>query len=194
MTSERHEREDPFLTAIEAKIAAWKAVAESYRAAVSLDGQLGDHGAGASVPIGRPMDGSASTPMGLPIGVFRNKSIKEAIQIYLGAGHRKQTNKEIATGLKDGGIPTTAANFEATVATALHRMKDDNTVLRFPDGWDLASSYPDGLRSRLEKDAKPSRRRRPKVKKAKGPAGRVGPTRAKQAMPTVGEQAHLKAV
>ena len=35
----------------------------------------------------------------LPVGVFRDKSIREAITIYLGAGRRKQTNKEIAVQL-----------------------------------------------------------------------------------------------
>jgi hypothetical protein len=45
-------------------------------------------------------------------------------------------------------------------------MKEDHIVLRFPDGWDLASSYPDNLRGRLEKDAKPRR-------KAKKKPGRV---------------------
>jgi hypothetical protein len=162
---------DPFLAAIEAKIAAWTAVAETYRKAVSLDGPLGDPGAVVGA-VGTAAGASHAHAHGhakveLPVGVFRDKTIKEAIAIYLGAGRRKQTNKEIALGLQNGGIATTSANFEGTVATALHRMKDDGTVLRFSDGWDLASSYPDNLRGRLEKDAQPRRaKKRSKAKTA----------------------------
>lgn len=165
MASDKRAQNDSFLAAIEAKIAAWTAVAETYRAAVSLDGPLGDPGpvggGGSTSGVGRSQ---SQTKMELPVGVFRDKSIKEAIAIYLGAGHRKQTNKEIAIGLRAGGIATTSMYFEATVATALHRMKEEGTVLRFPDGWDLASSYPDNLRGRLEKDAKPRRAKAPKSK------------------------------
>lgn len=160
---------DPFLAAIEAKIAAWTAVADTYRAAVALDGPLGELGAGTS-QAGYKRNAPGAASMDLPVGVFRDKGLKEAIEIYLAAGRRKQTNKEIAIGLQKGGIATTAANFEATVATALGRMKDDGTVLRFPDGWDLASSYPDSLRTRLEKDTTPKKTAK-KAKRGKRPAG-----------------------
>jgi hypothetical protein len=164
MASEKPQA-DPFLSAIEAKIAAWTAVAESYRLAVSLDGQLGDvtlAGAAVTTPVGR-----AQASFDLPVGVFRDKSLKEAIPVYLGAIRRKQTNKEIAEALQGGGFPTTSDHFESTVATALYRLKNDGVLLRFSDGWDLASSYPDSLRGRLEKEAKPraakakKRRRKP---------------------------------
>ena len=146
-------------------------MAASYRAAGALDGPVGEPGAlmsgvssaaGAARVHGQGHHGKVD----LPVGVFRDKSIREAIEIYLGAGHRKQTNKEIAVGLQKGGIATMSANFEATVATALHRMKEHGIVLRFPDGWDLAASYPDNLRARLEKDAIKSTPR-PKASKAK---------------------------
>lgn len=140
---------DPVEAAFEAKIAAWTAALESYRAAKSLDAPVGDLSVGLAGG-GRGMD--------LPVGVFRDKSLKEAIPLYLQVGRRKQTNKEIAEGLKAGGFHTTAENFEATVATALYRLKTDGVILRFPDGWDVASSYPDSLRSRLEKDAKPAKK------------------------------------
>ena len=79
----------------------------------------------------------------------------------------KQTNKEIAAGLRQGGIVSTSSNFEATLATALGRMREDGKLLRFPDGWDLASSYPDSLRSRLDnKDAKPKAAKSKKRSKA----------------------------
>lgn len=169
---------DAFEAALRAKIAAWQAALDHYLAAVALDGALPDASAGAPQ---QPRENGRS--MDLPVGIFRDKSIREAIAIYLGAGRRKQTNKEIAVGLQRGGIATTSVNFEATVATALGRMKDDGTVLRFPDGWDLASSYPESLRSRLDKDSKPVQTRgrekaKPKkttvhAKKGKPPADKT---------------------
>jgi hypothetical protein len=171
MASDKHAT-DPFLAAVEAKIAAWKAVADSYKAAVALDGPLGERGGVvAAVGAGALSVRGHAPRTDLPVGVFRGKTIKEAIAIYLGAVQRKQTNKEIAIGLKNGGIATTAANFEATVATALYRLKEEGVILRFNDGWDLAASYPDSLRGRLEKDRKPRPTRKAKAK--------TGPLRAK---------------
>ena len=42
-------------------------------------------------------------------------------------------------------METTAANWEATVTGALHRLKAAGAVLRFKDGWGLADHYPDSL-------------------------------------------------
>ena len=114
-------------------------------------------GGGADVSISTAQSG-VGRAMDLPVGVFRDKGIKEAIPIYLEAARRKQTNKEIAAGLMKGGIATTSDNFEATVGTALLRLKREGIVLRFSDGWDLAALYPDSLRNRLEKELKPTRR------------------------------------
>jgi hypothetical protein len=152
MAAEKHPDRDPFIGAIEAKIAAWTQVLESYKAAKALDG-----GAGVDVPAGAVGRGA---PVDLPVGTFRDKGVKEAITVYLEAVRRKQTNKEIAEGLKRGGIATTSANFEATVATALLRLRKEGSVLRFPDGWDLASAYPDSLRNRLDADSTPKRGRK----------------------------------
>jgi hypothetical protein len=167
---------DAFEAALRAKIAAWQAALDHYLAAVALDGALPD--AGGSAPQQARENGRS---MDLPVGIFRDKSIREAIEIYLGAGRRKQTNKEIAVGLQRGGIATTSVNFEATVATALGRMREDGTVLRFPDGWDLASSYPESLRSRLDKDSKPAKTRgkekaKPKPKKPAGDGKKEKPS------------------
>jgi len=166
---------DPFLAAIEAKIAAWTAVRDTYLAAVSLDGAASEQTvtvalrAGTSSSRGQSVHGQV-----LPVGVFRDKSLKEAIPIYLASMRRKQTNKQIAQGLHDGGFPTTAENFEATVATALYRLKNEGVLLRFPDGWDLAGSYPDSLRNRLEKDAAPSGMRIKMRKRKRVPSGASG--------------------
>ncbi len=157
MAEEKHGT-DPILAAIEAKIAAWSAVADSYRAAMSIDGPLGE-GSVLTMAKGVGKAHLASRMASeLPVGIFRNKSIKEAIVLYLDALQRKQTNKEIAIGLQKGGIATTSKTFEATISTALHRLKADGVVLRFADGWDLAAHYPDNLRNRLEKDRKPQKK------------------------------------
>ena len=155
----RNESLDTFRASVMAKITAWKAVLDSYDAAVSLDGALGE--VAANSHQARPESGK---PTDLPVGVFRDKSIREAIEIYLGAGRRPQANKEIAQGLQKGGIPTTSKYFEATVATALGRMKEDGLVLRFSDGWDLAASYSDSFRSRVDKDTKATKPRRKEKK------------------------------
>lgn len=170
-----NEAPDTFRASIIGKIAAWKAVLDSYDAAVSLDGRLNEPAANGHE--GHRIAPESGKSIDLPVGIFRDKSLREAIQILLGAGRRKQTNKEIALGLQKGGIPTTSKFFEATVATALSRMKDDGVLLRFPDGWDLSSSYPDSLRNRLDKDAKPTKKAKQKEKKvstksaAKSPKG-----------------------
>lgn len=161
---------DTFRASIIGKIAAWKAVLDSYDAAVSLDGRLNESAADGRQ--GRQVAPGRGKAMDLPVGVFRDKSLKEAIQIYLGAGRRKQTNKEIALGLQNGGIPTTSKFFEATVGTALGRMKEEGLVLRFPDGWDLAASYPDSLRNRLDKDTKASKPKQKEKKPRTKPAGK----------------------
>ena len=48
------------------------------------------------------------------------------------------------------------------MGTGLHRLKAAGVVLRFQDGWDLAESYPEHLRSRIVNSARTSK---PKSKK-----------------------------
>lgn len=170
MATEKTVAHDPVLAAMEAKIAAWTKAAESYRAAMALDGPLAEPSS-AVAGVARAGVARAGAPRPaaheLPVGVFRNKSIKDAIVLYLEACQRKQTNKEIAAGLQQGGIATTSKNFEPTVGTALHRLKSEGIVLRFPDGWDLAASYPDNLRRRLETDRAPKKPKRANKRKGK---------------------------
>lgn len=167
------EQSDAFRASLVAKIAAWTAVLESYDAAVSLDGRLSEPTENGRQDRQKLPDGGK--PIDLPVGIFRDKSLREAIEIYLGAGRRKQKNHEIALGLQKGGIATTSKFFEATVATALGRMREDGDVLRFPDGWDLAASYPESLRNRLDKDTKAPKARKGKKAKAR-PAQKVAKT------------------
>lgn len=162
---------DGFLAMIEAKIAALKTLADSYRAALSLGalGQPGDVDMSA-IATTSGLGTRTGPPVDLPQGALLGKSLPAAIQLYLSAARRKQTTKEIVTALKEGGVESTSRNFENTVATALHRLKTAGTVMKFNDGWALAEFYPESLRNRLaaqgeqriSKKAGKSRRRTPK--------------------------------
>jgi hypothetical protein len=173
---------DPIIAALKARIAGFQAALDSYLAAIALDGGSPAEGSAAGVAgVARPK------AMDLPVGVFRDKSVKEAIVIYLEAGRRKQTNKEIADGLKRGGIATTSGSFESTVATALFRLKNEGVVLRFDEGWDLAASYPDSLRSRLESREQPRKKKSAKKKAAKAASTKQPKADARPTAPTIEE-------
>ena len=149
-------------------------MAESYQAALSV-GALGHQAVdpdrfalttttGGPVPHENGVDS-----VDLPVGAFRNKSVPDAIKLYLKVGRRKQTGKEIAAGLKEHGLHSTSNDFENIVQTSLYRLKKVGVVLRFKEGWDLAESYPEHLRAKILEKTRSSpkatpkkRRRRPK--------------------------------
>jgi hypothetical protein len=149
---------DPVLARIQAKIDAWQAAADSYRAALALE-QAGDLEGGNGRRSGVAVE--------LPVGALRGMKIPEAIKLFLQSARRKQTAREIAAGLREGGMETTAKNFETTVTGALHRMKGDGEVLRFKDGWDLAEAHSPALRNRLAKENKPSKKPGNKTSRAR---------------------------
>jgi hypothetical protein len=139
------------LAVLEAKRAALDTLIGSFRAAMSMGalGQFGDIdvaavGIGASGPSMK-----ASGPIDLPQGALLSMSLPAAIKLYLSVARRKQTTREIATALKEQGVESTSRNFENTVTTALHRLKNAGDVLKFNDGWALAEFYPENLRSRI---------------------------------------------
>lgn len=157
---------DPVLARIEAKIAAWQAAADSYRAALALE-QSSDttsHGDG-----GRPR-----AAIELPVGAFRGMTIGEAVKLYLQSVRRKQSVQEIADGLRAGGLETSAKNFPPTLRSTLHNLKKKGDLLRFKDGWDLADAHSTALRNRLARDngQKPK-----KTKKANAPAKKAAKAR-----------------
>lgn len=147
---------DAFLAVLEAKIAALLTLKESYLRAVSL-GALGQRGelnvAGFTTPLGTKSD----APIELPQGALLGKSLPAAIKLYLSAVRKKQTTREITIALKEGGVESTAANFENNVTSSLHRLRATGEVLKFSDGWGLAEFYPENLRNRIaaKSDAKP---------------------------------------
>lgn len=162
MASERGR--DGYETALRGKVAAWQAALDAYLAAKAIDGPVGDvaHNGGPSTQA------ATSAAFDLPIGALRKKSVPDAITLYLSAGHRKQTNKEIASGILAGGLETGAKNLEASVAATLFRLKKAGVVLRFPDGWDLAEHYPDHIRKKLEPTATTATKKPLKIKRKRG--------------------------
>ena len=161
--------QDPFLASIEAKIAALQALADSYRTAISVGafGQPGEPGVLGPVSLVatgvlRPSTG----PVELPTGAFRGTGMAAAIRMYLEAARRKQTFRQIADALKEGGLVSTAENFDKTLNTTLHRLKAGGELIQFKDGWDLASSYPESFKQRLvEKDTPKKTKKTRKTKK-----------------------------
>ena len=186
--------QDGFLAMIEAKIAALQALAESYRTALSVGalGQLAELDQSVPSPAisgGTNQSGAASVD--LPVGVFRDKSIPDAIKLFLSAQRRKQTGKEIAAGLLAGGLVSTSNRFDTTVTTGLHRLKAAGVVLRFQDGWDLAESYPEHLRTRIGNNARTSKPMPKPKKKAKR---RAAKGKSKAGSPQAGLESRIEAV
>lgn len=168
---------DTVLARMLAKVAAWQAAVDSYRAAMALD-QGGDVDAG---------NGQSRAAIELPIGAFRGMTITAAVKLYLQSVRRKQTVQEIADGLKAGGIESTAKDFGPSLRSILHNLKKSGDLLRFKDGWDLAEAHSTALRNRLAKDPvkpikkkkksdrKPKSQKQAKAKPAK-PSGPKGPS------------------
>jgi hypothetical protein len=149
------------LAAVEAKIAALQALSVSLRAAISIGalGPITDISAIATA------NGALETgPIDLPTNPFIGMSVPAAIKLYLSAARKKQTIKQIAVALKDGGMETTSSSFENVVTGALNRLKSAGQILRFKDGWALAELYPEHIRSHVTKDIK----KKPLKRKGKG--------------------------
>jgi hypothetical protein len=151
-----------FLDVLRAKRAALDTLISAYETAQAL-GALGQPGDVSSFS-GNGISGEA---VELPVGAFLGKSIPAAIKLYLSAVKKKQTIKEISKALQDGGVETTASNFETVVTGALNRLKGATEVLRFKDGWGLSEHYNEALRARLAQNQKPNRKTKPKKNKAK---------------------------
>jgi len=141
------------LAGMETKAAAWLSAAKSLRAALAAE-------TGAQQAEGSPAVTMASgSGVSFPRGAFHRKTATEAIKIYLEAVRVKQTNKEIAQALKDGGLESTG-NFDNYITHGLFRLKKDGIVLRFDDGWGLAEWYPESFRARIEEKAEGTKKRK----------------------------------
>lgn len=160
-----NENQNPVLAYVESRIAAWQAVYNSLKAAMALDVGGGTEGIDLSSIA---QNGEFGQPVDLPEGAFLGKSIPVCIKLYLSSVKKKKTVREIAVALRDGGVETTADNFESPVTTALNRLKAAGEVLRFKDGWGLPEWYPAHIRGAAPTTSTPKRgRKKTKGKKAK---------------------------
>jgi hypothetical protein len=141
-----------------AKRAALDAFITSLENAQAL-GALGPAGVGASVSSGPAIE--------LPMGALRGKSVPNAIKLYLSACRKNQTTREIAIGLKEGGVHSTSEHFETIVNNALRGMKKAGIVLQFKDGWGLAELYPAAIRARINQQQENHTKKRRKKKDRK---------------------------
>jgi hypothetical protein len=141
-----NENPNPLFAYAEARIAAWQAVLASLKAALSLD-PSSQTGEGMDLSsIAGSQNGEGGRPIDLPDGAFFGKSVPACVKLYLSAARKKKTTKEIATALREGGVETTAGNFEGIVTTALIRLRVAGEVLKFKDGWGLSEWYPANMR------------------------------------------------
>ncbi len=89
--------------------------------------------------------------MELPVNAFRGMTMSEAIKLLMKSVQRKQTTAEIAEGLKNGGLVSTAKDIMPTLRNALSVLKGQGVLLRFSDGWDLAEAHSAMIRHRITK-------------------------------------------
>lgn len=157
---------------------------------------------GATISVGEEGGSSANggdqQPTELPRGAFLGKSIPAAIKLYLYAMKRKQTDREIATALREGGVESTSDNFEKVVTGCLNRMKMNGEVLRFKDGWGLTEFYPAHLRTSLGQEGASKRKgskKKPKKTAPKAAAGAPPTMPQPRPMPSTFDriEAHVRA-
>ena len=177
------ENVDPtaILSYLEAKKAALENVIASWKAALAL-GALGP-----ASDLPDDIGGSNPVSVELPAGALLNKSLPAAIKLYLSAVKKKQTIKDIASALKEGGVESTSASFETVVTGALNRLKRTGEVLRFKDGWGLTEFYPESLRARLLQEDKPASKKKiakgAKTKRPKRIAAKAEPAKESASEP-----------
>lgn len=157
-----------FIADLEAKRALLDSAIASLKAAVA---------SGAIGPVSGSME-SSGLSVGtslfhngeIPAGAFLRKSIPEAARLYLSTVKKKQTTKEIADALLEGGMETNAKNFEVTVGTGLYRVSNKTgEFVRLKGGaWGLSEWYPSAMRVSPEKREK-HKGRKPRKSKPKEP-------------------------
>jgi hypothetical protein len=137
------------LADLEAKKASLEAAIGAVRSAIAMGaaGQAGDFSAASPVT-------SASIPSlhngEVPAGAFLGKSIPDAAKLYLEIVKKKQTSKEIADGLRRGGIESTSQNFVGIVHSILDRTRktpNGGIVKLDRSTWGLTEWYPRGIAS-----------------------------------------------
>jgi hypothetical protein len=181
------------LADMEAKKSALETAIAGLRAAL-MTGALGASGefqASATALNPTPPSGGY---VDLPRGAFLGKTAKEAIRLFLSTIRRKQTNKEIAQALQEGGLES-AGNFDKYITSALFRLKEDGELLRFDDGWGLSEWYNEAFRTKFALSSKtPAKRTKVKRKKAAKKASASPPAPESKTAPPAGIDARITAL
>lgn len=185
-------------SAMLADLEAKKAVIDSAIASVRAAMAAGALGVAASDPLSSGASGSggaSSQPFDgdIPSGLFFGKSIPEAAKLYLSMVKRKQTTKEITSALEEGGMTTTADNFEATVTAGLFRAsKKFGEIVKVKGSWGLAEWYkgmrvgPQEKKAPAKKKAKSRTKAKSKNTSAKSPAPQDPPEKETATTPHPG--------
>jgi hypothetical protein len=154
------------LADLEAKKTALEQTIASFRAAMAAGalGQVGDAGSGIMASLGASVFGGE-----VPTGAFLRKSIPEAARLYLEIVKKKQTSREIAEGLRKGGMESTSKNFFGMVHAVLDRARKapNSPFVKIGSQWALAGWFPKGIvaagsqgratKKKVRRDAKSAR-------------------------------------
>jgi hypothetical protein len=96
----------------------------------------------------------------IPDGAFHGKSMPSAIKLYLELVRSKKTAREIAEGLKKGGLESTSKFFEKIVYATLDRLRKAGEVVKLGTSWGLPAWYPALMRAGSSGDKAPRRKAR----------------------------------
>jgi hypothetical protein len=145
-----------FLADLESKKVALERAIASVRAV--MDGGALTANVGDSMAMADGFSSSLMPAGEVPQGAFLGKSIPEAAKLYLAIVKRKQTSREIAEGLKKGGIESKSKSFNAQVHSILDRARKLGTgvFVKLDGYWGLAEWYPSGLRNGVTQKQKRS--------------------------------------
>jgi hypothetical protein len=97
----------------------------------------------------------------VPDGAFHGLSMPAAIKLYLEMVRSKKTAREIADGLKKGGLESTAKFYEKIVYSCLDRLRKSGDVVKIGNAWGLPNWFPALMRAGA-KASKPGRASKPR--------------------------------
>lgn len=120
----------------------------------------------------------------VPDGAFHGKSIPAAIKLYLNLVNKKQSAREIADGLRKGGMESTSKFFEKIVYATLDRLRKAGEVVKIEGNWALPQWYPALMRAGIgENGHKPKRRGRPRKTSSEAKGLKPFPSESKESKP-----------
>jgi len=136
-----------------AKFEAMKAALEQAIAGIRSMVALGAPGQFGDIPaamngVGSTFIPSAGGELPIPAGAFLGKSVPEAAELYLAIQKAKRTSREIADGLRKGGIESTSKDFKQMVHSGLDRARktpNSGIVKLDRSHWGLRGWYPAGI-------------------------------------------------